>query len=283
MAKKIRIVRFTISDAKRILPKRKSSDNKASAGRSLIIAGSQGMYGAAVLAAEAAARIGSGYVNLFTKQSAFLSIKHPSFLVIDSRAKKIPFERASAIAIGPGLGTTSTAVQLLRQLLKKTPKNVVIDADALNILAEKKFWSLPADWIVTPHEGELSRLLGISSKKIRDDRRAAVVAAQKKLGCIVILKGHRTLVAADKIYEIQSGNAALAKAGTGDVLTGLITGLLAQGLKNTEAACLGVFVHGWLGDLWIKEGNDELSLLPEDLLKRLPQALSRIRKSRSRK
>jgi NAD(P)H-hydrate epimerase len=169
----------------------------------------------------------------------------------------------------------------VRQLLKDPKaKNIVIDADALNICAENKWLSLPSSWIATPHEGELARLLEVSARSIRKDRISAAGKAQKKLGCVVLLKGHKTLVATSrKIYEIQSGNAALAKAGTGDVLTGMITGFLAQGLSSVEAACLGAFVHGLIADRWVQAGNDPLSLLTSDLLAALPQTLSWIRKS----
>lgn len=276
-ARKPTFKKFGVKEARQNLPKRKKTDNKSSAGRSLIIAGSEGMFGAAVLAAEAAARIGSGYVNLFTSKNAFLTVQHPSFMVVDSASSKIPFERASSIAIGPGLGKSRKAEQWLKQVIKEKPKNVVIDADALNLCAKNNWWPLPSTWIATPHEGELARIINLSDKEIRKDRKGALQKAKDKMGCVCLLKGDRTLVAADKFYEIQAGNPALAKAGTGDVLTGLITGLLAQGLEADKAACLGVFVHGWLADQWIKEGNDELSLMPEDLLKRLPKALKLLR------
>lgn len=275
----MRLKKFGIKDAKKILPKRKASSNKSTAGRTLVIAGSEGMFGAAVLASEAAARIGSGYVNLFTKKNAFLTVEHPSFLVVDSAKNKIPFERAASIAIGPGLGKSKQASKWVQQVIKKSPKNVVIDADALNICAAKKAWPLPSTWIATPHEGELARIIGWKDVDIRNDRKAAVQAARDFMGCICILKGNKTLVCTeDSLFEIQSGNPALAKAGTGDVLTGLIAGLLAQGIEASKAACLGVFVHGWLADGWVKEGNDQLSLMPEDLLKRLPKALTLLRR-----
>lgn len=273
----MRIKKFGLKEARKILPVRKKTDNKSSAGRSLIIAGSEGMFGAAVLAAEAAARIGSGYVNLFTAKDAFLTVEHPSFMIVDSGKDKIPFERASAIAIGPGLGISKKAGKWLKEVIKKRPAKVVVDADALNLCAKNNWWPLPTTWIATPHEGELARILEVSDKIVKADRRSAIQKAKDKMGCICLLKGDRTLVLADSAFEVQAGNPALAKAGTGDVLTGLITGLLSQGLAPEEAACLGVFVHGWLADQWITEGNDQLSLMPEDLLERLPKALKLLR------
>ena len=273
----MRLKKFGAKEARKLIPVRKKTDNKSSAGRSLIIAGSEGMYGAAVLASESAARIGSGYVYLYSPKSAFLTVKHPSFLVVDSAKNKIPFNLASAIAIGPGLGKSKRAESYLKQLIKNAPEKVVIDADALNICSQNKWWPLPPTWIATPHEAELARIIGVSPRVVKSDRKNAIKRAQDKLGCICLLKGDRTLIAADSLTEIQSGNAALAKAGTGDVLTGMIAGLLSQGLKPEEAACLGAFIHGWLADQWISDRNDQLSLMPEDLLERLPQGLRLLR------
>lgn len=272
--------KFELGDARKILPRRKKTDSKVAGGKSLIIAGSEGMFGAAVFAATAAARVGSGYVILMTDQEKFSTAKHPDFLVADWKSKKISEIKFTAAAIGPGLGQSAWALLLLKQLLKLKIKNVVIDADALNLFAKHISVSLPKTWIATPHEGELSRLLELSAAKIRKNRISAVRAAQKKLGCVVLLKGRKTLIAAsEKTFEIQSGNNALAKAGTGDVLTGIITGFLAQGCSATEAACLGAFLHGFMADEWIKAENDHLSLMASDLLKAIPQALKVIRSS----
>lgn len=271
------IKKFGLKEARKLIPVRKKTANKSAGGRSLIIAGSEGMFGAAVLAGEAASRVGSGYVYLFTKKSAFLNFKHPSFLVIDSSKNKIPFDLASAIAIGPGLGTSKQAEKVLKQLIKMAPESVVIDADALNICSRNKWWPLPPTWIATPHEAELGRMIGVSAKTVRANRSASILKAQKKIGCVCVLKGDRTLVASKLMTEIQSGNSSLAKAGSGDVLTGMIVGLLAQGLTPEQAACLGAYIHGWLADQWIGEGKDHLSLIPEDLLAQLPKALKSIR------
>lgn len=264
--------------ARKLIPKRKQSDSKIAGGKSLLIAGSEGMFGAAVLAATAAARVGSGFVTLMTDLKKFTSVKNPDFLIADWKNKKISDLSFTAVGIGPGLGGTAHALSLLRQLLKLKPENVVVDADALNLLAKNKIQVLPNTWIVTPHEGELARLLGISAEAIRKDRLASVKSAQKKMGCIVLLKGFKSLVAtSDKIFEIQSGNRALAKAGTGDVLTGIITGLLAQGLSAQESACLGAYLHGCLADQWNKDQKDYLSLMASDLLDALPYALKKLR------
>ena len=271
--------KFKDSQARALLPKRKKTDSKVAGGRSLIIAGSKGMLGAAVLSATAAARVGSGYVILMTDRTKFSSVRYPDFLVADWKDQKIKNINFSAIGIGPGLGSSHQSLHLLRELLRLKVKNVVIDADALNLCYKYKLYPLPKSWIATPHEGELARFLKISSSEIKKNRKKFILKAVKKLKCIVLLKGFKTLVAQDQnIYEIQTGNKSLAKAGTGDVLTGMITGFLAQSVSSQEAACLGAYVHGWMADQWQKDKNDELSLMASDLLDLLPKALYQIRK-----
>ena len=270
--------KFSRGDARKFIPQRKEAANKTAGGKCLIIAGSEGMFGAAVLCATAAARVGSGYVTLMTDAKKFSSCKSPDFLVADARTRKIKDLEFSAVAIGPGLGQTRQALKLLKELLKMQPAKAVIDADALNLYATHFTGPLPASWIATPHEGELARLMGLSVAAIRKNRTTAVKKAQKKLGCVLLLKGSKTLVATSRhISEVQSGNKALAKAGTGDVLTGMIAGLLAQGCAPEQAACLGAFLHGYIADEWIKEKNDYLSLMAGDLLQRIPQALTKLR------
>lgn len=275
-----KFLKFSHRQAKALLPKRQKTDHKAIAGKSLLIAGSRGMFGAAVLAATAAARVGSGYVILMTDSDNFSSVRHPDFLLMNWKKSKISELSTLSVGIGPGLGKSKIALKLLKQLIISKIQNVVVDADALNLVAENGLWPLPTTWIATPHEGELARLLGASSAKIRQDRRGAILSAQRQLGCLVLLKGYRTLIASPVgNYEIQSGNPALAKAGTGDVLTGMITGFLAQGLSVKDSACLGAFVHGWVADEWVREKKDPLSFMASDLLHALPESLARIRRS----
>lgn len=230
------------------------------------------MWGAAVLSAAAAARSGSGYVYIFDFKAKNSISKTPDYLFI-KRIKNI--SQFNAIAIGPGLSSQVYIRSWLKKI--KTHSSVVVDASALDCLAKLRF-KLPSTWILTPHEGELARMLGVSSKVIRANREKYILIAQKKFGCIVLLKGHTTLIADGKtVYQIKSGNAALAKAGTGDVLTGMITGFLSQGLRPVNAAALAAFSHGYMADRWVKSGNDILSLLASDLVALLPQSLRQIR------
>lgn len=234
------------------------------------------MWGASLLCAQAAARCGAGYVYLAQKRNSLLS-DTPDFLTIAQT--QLDFQNFSAVAIGPGLDKAS-AHSLLRKLLKSRVPNVVVDASALDVLTSMKISNLPKTWILTPHEGELSRLLGIDSEEIRSRRLKSVRTAQKKFGCVVLLKGHRTLVADSQgCHQITTGNASLAKAGTGDVLTGMITAFLSQGLEAKKAALLAAHIHGSIADQWLKNKNDILSLMASDLIAELPKNLAQLRKS----
>ena len=179
--------------------------------------------------------------------------------------------------MGPGFKNHKTMLKLIKLLIPlKCP--VVLDAEALNALASRKAIRLPQNWIMTPHEAELARLMGVTSQDIQKRRQYFVKLAQKKWGCVILLKGHQTLIAsADKIFQIQSGNAALAKAGTGDVLTGMILAFLSQKLEPLQAASLAAFIHGRIADQWLKNKKDVLSLTASDLIDQLPEELYKIR------
>jgi NAD(P)H-hydrate epimerase len=234
------------------------------------------MFGAAVLASTAAARVGAGYVYLMTDTENFLFKNHPDFILLPRSYRK--FSDFSAIAIGPALGLTAESLGILRALIRAAPENAVVDADALTLLAKHNISKVPATWVLTPHEGELARLLKISSAKIRADRRAAVKKAHEKFGCVVLLKGAGTLIASENGTEkVNAGNAALAKAGTGDVLTGLIAGLMSQQLTSKDAAKLATLIHGAAADLWNKK-KDHLSLMASDLLELIPEAIKKMRR-----
>ncbi|MFN7826194.1 MAG: NAD(P)H-hydrate dehydratase [Pseudobdellovibrionaceae bacterium] len=268
---------FGLQQAKKVLPQRIKTASKVDGGKSLIFAGSRGLWGAAVLAASACSKSGAGYVSLSTA-AGFPSGHFPDFLTV---RRPRSFAEFRAIAVGPGFKGQQTLTQIIRSLLRKKFKKVVLDAEALKAVKNIK-GHLPPDWILTPHEGEMAHLLGMSKAQIQKNRRSSVILAQKKWGCVVVLKGHRTLVASkNHVFEIRSGNAALAKAGTGDVLTGMITAFLSQNLSSEQAACLGCYVHGRMADLWIKMGNDQLSLMPSDLVNMLPSTLAKMRLARA--
>ena len=191
-----------------------------------------------------------------------------------------------SFVVGPGLGQEDFTGKILSQLLRAGAQNVILDADALNFYAahEKSLGPLPSSWILTPHVGELARLLKISNQEVSRDRIKSAINASQKLGCIVLLKGYRTVVSdGQKTFVILSGNVALAKAGSGDVLSGFIGGLRAQGLPSIWSACLGAYIHGKLADDWVESGRDVISLVPSDLFAMLNSVLPKtIRKVRTR-
>jgi ADP-dependent NAD(P)H-hydrate dehydratase len=263
--------------AKANLPKRRIRDSKTAGGKVLLVAGSKGMWGAAILCATAAARTGAGYVYLQTEGRGFPVVKHPDFLHVSG---KDSIAWRSAI-IGPGLQNRRKIQHQIQNWIRQKKESVVVDATALRALNASD-QTLPPSWILTPHEGEMAGLLKKSSAWVKAHRKQAAVLAQKKFGCIIVLKGHRTLVAhASGLSEIQSGNQALAKAGTGDVLTGMIAALLAQQVPPLKAAQLAVFLHGLIADRWLAKGEDHLSLMASDLLADISHALVDLRRTRS--
>ncbi len=260
---------FTHKDFLKYLPKRSETSNKSNYGHLKVWAGSRGMWGAALLTAQASYRLGTGYVSVETDESCFTQL--PEVLV----EKKSPIDNKYTYAVGPGWDHSPAHEQRLKALSEHKITNVVLDAEALNILAQAKN-KIPVgkSWILTPHAKEMSRLLQRADvKTIDEDRSHTVIEAAEKFHCTVLLKGFRTLVATrGKVFIIPSGNSALAKAGSGDVLTGMIASLRAQNLSATKATLVGAYLHGLMADLWIKK-NHTSTLTPSDLLKGLPKIL----------
>ncbi len=270
---------FTSRTARYVLPRRRARTHKATYGHALIIAGSPGMWGAGVLSAHAAYRMGAGYVTLASSGELMeLSATEPEILTADAFDERIwNSPRWRAAAVGPGLGVSDQTEELLRRLVASGCPNVVVDADAITVAAQRGLFPFPPTWILTPHTGELSRILGMSAEEIEADRFEAVRRATERTGCIVLLKGFRTIVARGPCaWVIGSGNSTLAKAGTGDVLTGMIVGLLAQGLRPLRAAAAAAYVHGRLADDWVKTGRSKSSLVAKDLYEMLPGLLAKL-------
>lgn len=246
------------------------------------MAGSKDYPGAGVLAAQAAFRMGSGYVVLAQKNIS-PSLQNPDFILVDLEKNSWCEQKFDAILVGPGFGVNDETAAVIDELKKRKIEKVILDADALTVCAEKNLFPLLPSWIVTPHVGELSRCLKISADEINADREAAINKAQALFQCVVLLKGDGTLVAnSRRVYKIATGNAALAKAGTGDVLAGIITALRAQGLSATRAALLGAYVHGATANLWKAQKKDLLSMRAVDIIESLPQVLYRLRELQPR-
>jgi NAD(P)H-hydrate epimerase len=246
---------------------RRRAGHKGDYGHVLIIGGAAGMPGAVRLAGEAALRAGAGLVSIATHPS------HASLLVA-SRPELMPhgvaggdelaplLERADVVAFGPGLGRSEWAESLFA-VVSELQGPAVWDADALNLLAARPVHS--TNRIITPHPGEAGRLLGISTAEVQSDRPAALAGLQAKYGGVAVLKGAGTLVSADPVPRIcTAGNPGMGSAGMGDVLTGVIAALLAQGVDPGAAAAVGVEVHARAGDCAASHG--ERGLLASDLL-----------------
>ncbi len=268
------------SNIKKILPKRNWASNKTDGGSVLIIGGGSGFYGAGILAALAATRTGAGYTHLMSDLAKFPWVKFPDFIVHPIKLSELLGKENFTLAVGPGLGVTLKTKNILKTLIEKNYPQVVLDADALTLLSQLKVKKLPSLWVLTPHEGELARLLGVSAKEIKKNREAWLLCAQEKYGCIILLKGAETLItdSTQTIYKIKEGTPSLAKAGAGDVLLGIIAAMMAQKIPPLQAAIVASFIHGKGAQLWEKEKNDHLSMRPLDLIDRLPKALYQLRR-----
>jgi ADP-dependent NAD(P)H-hydrate dehydratase / NAD(P)H-hydrate epimerase len=262
--------RLVTDEILRVVPRKRESDTKYSAGSVLVVGGSPGMSGALCLAAEAAFRADAGYVAVATHAL--------SLPVVETRlleAVKAPLddvdrlaERASAVAVGPGLGRGDDERALVRRLLGELRVPVVVDADALFEL-ESREW--PAPRVLTPHAGELARLLGTDSDWVDAHRLEAVQAAVERYSCVVLLKGADTLVAApgEGVLVSATGTPALAAAGTGDVLTGIVAAFLAKGVDARLAAAAAAFAHGRAAGLV----PHRRGVVASDVVAALPEAL----------
>lgn len=244
--------------------------HKGDLGHVAVIGGNEGMAGAARLAGEAAYRTGAGLVTLATHPShaRYIGMTRPELLVnavADPAALRHAIKRANVIAVGPGLGQDSWARELLAAALD-SPLPKVVDADALNLLAADPLKR--DDWILTPHPGEAARLLGRATAAVQAQRFEALQALIGRFGGVCVLKGAGTLVAQNEesdVWLCDAGNPGMASGGMGDVLTGILAALLAQGLAPLAAARLGVWVHAKAGDAAAGQSG-EIGLVASDLM-----------------
>jgi len=281
-------------DAAELLLPRDEESHKGSYGHLLIVAGSRGKTGAAVLAADAAIRGGAGLVTLAAPASLndILEIKLTEVMTEPVREEKDGFfakgaaanileklEGKSALVLGPGISRHDETGQMLRQILEKLSLPAVIDADAIWHLSNSKelIKESKAPLILTPHPGEMARLLAISAADVQADRIGISRRFVAEYGCYLILKGARTIVAAPsgEIFINSSGNAGMASAGTGDVLSGLIGALLCQGCSPLESAIAGVWIHGTAGDKAAEEMG-EAGLIASDIIRKMPEVMKDI-------
>ncbi|MBL8732390.1 MAG: NAD(P)H-hydrate dehydratase [Planctomycetes bacterium] len=240
----------TVRDVPR-LPRRAKAAHKGDFGTVLVVAGSEGMLGAAILCATAALRAGAGLVQVALPAPLLplLPLAVPCATTLPRRGARFAeaVDKADAIVVGPGLGQTPAVARLVRSLLlAKAPK--VLDADALNVLAPLPV-ALGGDVVLTPHAGEAARLLATTTAAVQQDRGGALLSLCARSGAVVVLKGAGTLVGdGRRAFVNRTGNPGLATGGSGDVLAGLLGALLAQGMPPFDAARLAVHTHGAAGD-----------------------------------
>lgn len=260
------------------LPARPVTANKGTFGKALIIAGSKNFPGAAILSVLACARSGAGLVTLATTPEVYKVAvpKIPFATFLNFSEIENSLEKYDAILIGPGLGQDREVKKLIGELVSWDINKMVIDADGLNNLTKIPTWEklLEGDAIFTPHPGEMARLTGLEIGKIQVKREEITLRFAKEWNKIVILKGAQTIIATPKgeIFKSPFSNPLLATAGTGDVLSGIITGFLAQGLSLKDASIVGVYIHGMAGEK-LKEKFGDSGVVATDLIETVPEVM----------
>jgi len=267
--------------------------HKGDFGRVCIIAGSLGMSGAAALAGRAALRAGAGFVRVATPKSVLPIVAsiEPSYTTIPLPEDSVGRISAKAInnilniagendvlAFGPGIGISTALRSILEVLIKQPGLRLIVDADGLNNLSRIKSWPTKAksELILTPHPGEMKKLWSsLLREEIPADRQEQAGRLAQHTNTVVVLKGAGTVVTdGEKVYVNKTGNPGMATAGSGDVLTGIIAALVAQGMSNFESAALGVYVHGLAGDI-AAEKTGQISLIATDIIDVLGEAFTR--------
>ena len=280
-----------------LLLQRRLNAHKGDFGHIFILAGSPRFSGAAVLCSEAAMRSGAGLVTLGVPESlnsAIIKIKPKEVMTFPlpetsdgtlslSGYKKIKdfVKNTDVLVVGPGLTQNKSTQGLLRKAISKIDKPMVIDADGLNALVGhlKILYAIRSTLyakILTPHPGEMARLMGISIKKVQNNRKDITKKFAKDYKVTVVLKGHNTVVADyhGDLYINKTGNPGMATAGSGDVLTGMIAAFLGQGLNAFEASKYAVYLHGLAGDLAAKE-KTQIGMIASDIIEKIPEAIKK--------
>ena len=285
----------TVTEIPRLKP-RAADSNKGTFGKVLVVAGSRGMSGAAVLAGTAALRGGAGLVQLAvpeaiadivaSAQPCYMTAPLPSGPEGRLRREDEPelrrlWKSADAVVVGPGLGQNEDIADILLSMIASVGCPLLLDADALNVISAHpalldRLAQPHDDIVLTPHPGEFARLTGLDLETIQADRRGHAVAFARKYGVVLVLKGAGTIVTdGRRVYVNATGNPGMATGGTGDVLSGLLGALVAQGMGVFDAAVLGVYLHGLAGDM-ARDRVGEVSLIATDLIDHLPQAFRAI-------
>lgn len=288
---KIRLATLEEDEARLLLPQRPRNAHKGDCGTVYLLAGSVGFTGAGAMAGLSALRAGAGLVTWGLPQSLNDAMEakltevmtkplpetSARSLALKALAESEAFlKKATVLALGPGISTHPETAELVHQAVSTLTLPMIIDADGLNCLALKKGWkkNSRSELVLTPHPGEMARLLNIATEDVQKDRIGITERAAQEFEATVVLKGAPTIIAQPNQDTCinTTGNPGMATAGSGDVLTGLIAGFMAQGLSGYSAAKLGVYVHGLAGDLAAEE-KTELGMIAGDILDKVPEAL----------
>ena len=271
------MIKLEINIIQKLFQKRLPDSYKGNHGHALIIAGSKSKMGAAIICAKACLRTGAGLVTVNSpkkeRHAIFTAIPE---VMIGFREEEKNLDAYNSVAIGPGIGTDKSTKNLLKLLITNLNLPIVFDADALNILSqnEKELLNLPQKSILTPHVKEFDRLFGNHNSE--SERRQTATTKAKELQLVIVLKGHKTFITdGEKTFENSTGNSGLAKGGSGDALTGIITAFLAQGYEPLNAALLGVYIHGLAADITLETQSAE-SMLITDVIENLGKAFKKI-------
>lgn len=272
-----------ITSLPRIQP-RSANAHKGDFGRVLVIAGSKGMSGAAVLCGSAALRGGAGLVTVACPESCWhiIAASNPCLMtwpIPDQQRDLITvlndaMSTCDTMVIGPGLTKSERIKQFVNEIVLTCPLPIVLDADALNVLdcSPSVLGHCAGQRVLTPHPGEFARLIGLTAAEVQSQREELTIDFARKFGVVLVLKGHGTLICdGNRLYRNTTGNPGMATGGSGDVLAGLIGALVGQGIEPFQAAQLGVHLHGLAGDL-ARDRIGETSLIASDLLDYLPMA-----------
>ena len=276
---------ITKQDVMLFLKTRNKNAHKGNFGHALIVAGSKGKIGAAVLASKACNHSGSGLVTVHIPACGYdiIQTSIPEVMAnVDTEddfiTDNISLEKYNAIGVGPGIGTEKQTGNVLKLLIQNSSNPIVFDADAINILSENKTWLsfVPANSIFSPHIGEFERLVGKVSNSV--ERLKQQIDFSIKYNVYVVLKGAHTSISSPlgELFFNSTGNPGMATGGSGDVLTGIITSLIAQGYTSKEACILGVYLHGLAGDFAANEKTEE-TIIASDIITNLSEAYKFIR------
>lgn len=270
---------LTAPEVGRLLPQRIPTAHKGSCGHVLVIGGAMGMTGAVAISSLAALRAGAGLVTAGIQNPNAFPEKPAEVMVLSWDRILTLLDKAAAVVFGPGASAGEHSRDLFKELLAKCKAPLVIDADGLNLLAAEPInlreFSFPS--ILTPHPGEMSRISELPVAEIQENRIEIAKSFAKKWGVTLVLKGARSIVADgdDTLFINPTGNPGMATAGMGDALAGIIGGLLSQGMRPTEAAACGAYLHGLAGDL-AKERYGPMGIITTDLLREYPAAVKQV-------